>query len=127
MRKWLVMAVLTAAAAACAQQTKNIWVRMDGQYIRENPAFTQKFEVDRLACTGETQKANLSGSSYCGDLADCVIAGVERDRAMSAVAQGCMADRGYALVPENQAVARAAEFRARQQAIATAVPTKPKQ
>jgi hypothetical protein len=125
MRKWLGVTALTVAIAACAQQTKTTWLRLDGQSVKENPGFAQKFEIDKLACFGETQKANLSGSTYCRGIADCAITGAERENAMGAVGRGCMAERGYVSVPEDQAAARAAEFRA-QQANATAVPTKPK-
>lgn len=68
------------------QQTagnQGIWLRTDGQSGRTNPALAQQFEVDRASCTDQGQ-----------------------------VNQLCMAHRGYILVPESQAEAKAAELRA---------------
>jgi len=64
---------------------QGVWVRSDGQSGRENPSLAVIFESDKAACTA-------AGS-------------VEPDR-------GCMASRGYVLVPASQAAAKAAEFRA---------------
>jgi hypothetical protein len=72
-----------SARAPVAEQ--GVWVRSDGQSGRENPSLAVIFESDKAACTG-------AGS-------------VEPDR-------GCMASRGYVLVPASQAAAKAAEFRA---------------
>jgi hypothetical protein len=89
-----------------------VWIRTDGQRITENPAFAQKFEVDKTVCEGEMQKANLSGAQFCRGLADCIIQGQQRGSAVGIVGKGCMADRGYVLVPEDEAPSRLAEFRA---------------
>lgn len=64
---------------------QGVWVRSDGQSGRENPSLAVIFESDKAACTP-------AGTA-------------EPDR-------GCMASRGYVLVPASQAAAKAAEFRA---------------
>ena len=72
------------------QQTasnQGIWLRTDGQSGRTNPALAQQFETDKASCMDQGQ-----------------------------VNQLCMAHRGYILVPESQAEAKAAELRAAAQA-----------
>lgn len=64
---------------------QGVWLRSDGQSGRENPSLAVIFESDKAACTP-------AGTA-------------EPDR-------GCMASRGYVLVPASQAAAKAAEFRA---------------
>lgn len=64
---------------------EGVWVRTDGQSGRENPSLGAIFASDKAACTP-------AGTA-------------EPDR-------GCMASRGYVLVPASQAAAKAAEFRA---------------
>jgi hypothetical protein len=62
---------------------KVIWLRTDGQSGKNNPAIAQQFAADKAACGN----------------------GIDVDR-------GCMAQRGYLLVPESQVEAKAAELRA---------------
>jgi hypothetical protein len=96
----------------CAQQVKQVWIRTDGQRGVGNPAFAQQFEIDKTVCVGEMQKANLSGVAvHGGGLAGLAVA-MERDAAADDVQKGCMAQRGYVLVPEDQADARAAAYAA---------------
>jgi hypothetical protein len=38
-----------------------LWVRTDGQTIRDNPVFLQQAEMDKTICTGEQSKAALGG------------------------------------------------------------------
>jgi hypothetical protein len=64
---------------------QGVWVRSDGQSGKDNPSLAMIFESDKSACTP-------AGTA-------------EPDR-------GCMASRGYVLVPASQASAKAAEFRA---------------
>jgi hypothetical protein len=62
---------------------KGIWLRTDGQSGKNNPAIAQQFAADKAACLN----------------------GIDVDR-------GCMAQRGYLLVPESQVETKAAELRA---------------
>lgn len=69
---------------------QGVWVRADGQSGRDNPALAAQFAADKAACT-------QAGSP-------------EPDRA-------CMDQRGYLLVPADQAAAKAAELRAAKAAV----------
>jgi hypothetical protein len=113
---WLVsLAASMALGGGCVQQPPPppmVWIRTDGISIKENPAFAQKFDVDKTVCEGEMQKANLSGTQICRGLADCIVQGQQRGSAVGIVGKGCMADRGYVLVPEDQAQSQMAAFRA---------------
>jgi hypothetical protein len=62
---------------------KGIWLRMDGQSGKNNPAIAQQFAADKAACATVID-----------------------------VDQACMAQRGYLLVPESQVETKAAELRA---------------
>jgi hypothetical protein len=88
------------ALASCAVQVKNKWVRVDGQSIEKNPALVKQYEVDKTICEGEMQKADLSGSSFCYGLGNCLATGISRGNAMAGVGKGCMAQRGYLLTAD---------------------------
>jgi hypothetical protein len=99
MKKLVAAVALAAAVSACATTPKMAWVRADGQPVDGTPQLATRFELDKTACRGEMQKADLSGSSYCRGLVGCVATGIERGNAMADVGKGCMADRGYMLRP----------------------------
>lgn len=103
--------LLMVGLLGCAPQVKSLWIRADGQTGRDSPAVEQQFAMDKAVCEGEMQKANMSGSNYCQGLAGCVVAGAVRGQQMETVGKGCMAERGYMLVPEPEAEAKAAELR----------------
>jgi hypothetical protein len=91
----------SATLAGCASEppqppprAQMVWLRLDGQRGAGNPALTQQFEKDRLACLGASQQAN--GSSEPVD----------------PVATACMARKGYVQVPEDQAEAKRQELAA---------------
>jgi hypothetical protein len=109
MRKQVIVVVgLSMAAAGCAQAPKMVWIRTDGDYIRGNPAHEQKAELDKLACLGEAQKANVSGVTITGGGLYGAIAAANREKAVVDVGKGCMADRGYLYVAEAEAPSRLA-------------------
>ncbi|MGO4513722.1 hypothetical protein CT676_38265 [Bradyrhizobium sp. MOS001] len=125
-------AALCVALGGCAAAPKMGWVRVDGQSARENPVLTTQFEVDRTSCLGERNKAALSGVTVAvGGLAGA-IAAQERTNAADTVGQGCMAEKGYLLVKEEEAdakraeLARVAELKKQQEAAALAPAPKPK-
>lgn len=97
-----IFAAAVLVGCATTPPPQNLWVRTDGQSSRDIPALAQQFEVDQTICEGEMQKANLSGTQFCRGLADCIITGAARGNAMSVVGKGCMAQRGYLLMPEDQ-------------------------
>lgn len=106
----LVSSVLLAGCAA--PPPPKVWVRTDGQSTKENPALMQQFELDKTICLGEAQKANLSaGTNYYGGFAG-VAEQMRRNEATVSVAQGCMAQRGYALVEQDRALEVSASFAA---------------
>jgi hypothetical protein len=87
------------ALASCAKPYENqIWLRLDGQRMTGNPAFEQKFQVDRTVCTGETQKANMSGAQFCQGIVNCAVAQSTRTEQAEEVFKGCMAEKGYSMV-----------------------------
>ena len=76
------------SAAAPVIQSDGVWLRTDGQSGRDNPALANQFESDKAACT--------------------VPSGIQR---------ACMTQRGYILVPPEQAAATAAQLRAQNPAM----------
>lgn len=101
-----------SAMAGCAEKPKLVAIRTDGQSIQGNAVLTHNYNTDKAICVGETQKANLSGVAvHGGGLAGLAVQ-IERQNAVDSVMVGCMAQRGYALVKEEEAEAKKVEFRA---------------
>ncbi len=110
--KALVFLVLAGCASA-PPPVKMVWLRTDGQTAHDHPALAAQFDIDRKICLGETQRAGISAAPvYTNNFIDAAIVANSRQRQMNDVAVGCMAGKGYVQVPEDQAEARAAEFRA---------------
>jgi hypothetical protein len=105
----------------CAHQpeVQMVWIRADGARVSTNPSLQSQFELDRTACEGEMQRANMSGTQYCRGLADCMVAGAIRGNQMQQVGKGCMADRGYLQVTREEAEARFAAIETQRQSPAT--------
>jgi uncharacterized lipoprotein YajG len=122
---------LCALLGGCAAAPKMAWVRTDGQPIRENPVLLQQAELDRTICTGERSKAALSGVTFTGGGIAGAVAAQQRTVGADQVGQGCMAEKGYVLVQEDQVEAKRAELasiaelKKQQEAAAAAPPTKP--
>ncbi|GLR91293.1 hypothetical protein [Bradyrhizobium iriomotense] len=123
------VAVLCAALGGCAAAPKMGWIRVDGQSARENPVLQTQFEVDSTACLGERNKAALSGVTVASGGLAGAIAAADRSNAADTVARGCMAEKGYLLVREDEAdakraeLARIAEMKKQQEAAAVAAQT----
>ncbi|MGY3622002.1 hypothetical protein [Bradyrhizobium sp. USDA 10063] len=98
--------------ALCAAAPKMLWVRADGQRANGNPALITQFELDSNSCLGEHNKAALSGVMVSGGGLAGVAAEIKRSNAADTVARGCMAEKGYLQVPEDQAAAKQAELAA---------------
>jgi hypothetical protein len=88
------------------------WVRVDGQRSAQNPVLAQQFEIDRTVCLGERQKASLSGVTVASGGIAAVLAAQDRANSADTVARGCMAEKGYLMVPQDQAEAKLAELAA---------------
>lgn len=107
----LTAVAVTISAAGCAIAPQMAVVRTDGQSIRENPKLQQALDIDRKVCEGETQKANLSGVTIGGGSVGALAAAIERQESARTVMIGCMAQRGYVLVPQEQAAAALESYR----------------
>lgn len=108
--------LLTGCQTTKAPPEAQLWVRTDGQKAANNPALQQQGEVDRQICVGEAQKAAVGQSPiYYQGLGGAIAASqIEADRkvGLEDIMKGCMASRGYILVPESQAEARRQMFEA---------------
>ena len=100
----------TILLSGCAKEM--VYLRVDGQRTSTDPVLVQQFEVDRTICSGEMQKANVSGVTYSGGGMAGLAAQIERQQAVGQVAQGCMAQRGYLAVPKEEAAAKFEELAA---------------
>jgi hypothetical protein len=104
MTRIILPTVCAAALSGCATPVPMLLVRTDGQHITGNAALTQQMELDKTICRGEAEKAGLSaGTNYYGGVA-AIGEEIRRDRSTNTVAEGCLAQRGYAWVPASQAV-----------------------
>jgi hypothetical protein len=131
MRNFGVVA-LCVALGGCAAAPKMVWVRVDGQTVRENPVLQTQAEIDGTSCLGERNKAALSGVSVASGGIAAAAAAADRSNAADTVARGCMAEKGYLLVKEEEADAkraelgRVAELKKQQEAAALTPASKPK-
>jgi hypothetical protein len=122
MRK-LATAAVCVMLTACATAPPQVFIRADGQRSIGDPALEQQYTLDSSACVGEMAKANMSGTVIAdGGLAG-LSAAIERNQEASVVLRGCMAQKGYLLVPKDQveerlqlAAAATAEAKAKAQA-----------
>jgi hypothetical protein len=133
MRNLILVGLAAATLASCAAAPPPMrWVRTDGQRASKNPVLASQAEIDRTVCLGERQKATLSGITFANGGFAAAVAAQERGNSADAVARGCMAEKGYLLVPEDQAEAKAAELAAiaeqkrKQEATAAAAAPKPR-
>ena len=103
---------LAVLLASCATSPKMLWVRTDGKPASADPVLAQQFEVDTTVCLGERQKADLSGVTVTSGGLAGIAASMQRSQSADAVQKGCMAQRGYILVPEEEAASRSAQLAA---------------
>ena len=108
----VVACALVLASCAVKPEVKMVNIRTDGQSIRGNPALIQQFEIDKSICEGEMSKANLGGTQFCRGIIDCAVQSEQRGQGVTVVGRGCMAQRGYILVPETEMDERLAALRA---------------
>lgn len=106
------IAVAVTGCATAPPPVQKVWVRTDGQRSADNPALKQEFELAKTACFGQANAAGLSGTQLCRGPVDCSIQADQRTSAQISVLEGCMADRGYTWVREDQAEAVAEQNRA---------------
>jgi hypothetical protein len=89
----------------CATAEPMIWLRVDGQSIPSNPALLERAKLDATVCQGEVAKSDNSAGE---------VPLLRRQENSNVVLRGCMAQRGYVLVPERMAEQRRAELIAAQ-------------
>lgn len=104
------LAILAVLAGCGPPPVPSVFVRTDGRSIKDHPELQPEFEVARTACNGEMNKAALSGVTFAGGGIAGAIAQGQRNEAAGEVGKGCMAEKGYMLVPTDQAEERAREF-----------------
>ncbi|EXL08584.1 hypothetical protein BG46_01530 [Brucella anthropi] len=114
----ILLAVGTVLTACQTMPNDNmIWLRTDGQSQVGNPHLAQQFQIDSTVCKGETQKSAVgapvvySNGSIASEVSAAVVSG-QQGAALNDVLKGCMAQKGYMLVPKDQAAAIAAQYRA---------------
>lgn len=98
--------------SGCAAAPKMLYLRADGQRVKDNPVLMTQGELDAAACLGERNKASLSGVTVASGGLYGIAAAAERSAAADTVQRGCMAEKGYLLVPEDQAEQKQAELAA---------------
>jgi hypothetical protein len=107
----LISLVGALALVSCAGQApapvKMLWLRADGQ---DDPVLARQFETDRTVCMGERRKANVTVVPIASGGVAGVIATQERPETVDDVAKGCMAEKGYLLVPETEVEAKRQEL-----------------
>jgi hypothetical protein len=104
--------VFAVLLTACATKPPPVWMRTDGLSAVNDPVLGQQFQIDRTVCLGEREKADLSGVTVTQGGLVGIAAAQNRANAADAVAAGCMAQKGYVLVPAEQVPAKQAEFAA---------------
>jgi hypothetical protein len=131
-RPWpLLAAALLVGISLTGCATKSVYLLADGRAPGSDPVLNQQFEMDRTVCQGDMQKANLSGVTFTGGGLAGAAAAAQRGQAAGQVAQGCMAEKGYVLVPEDQVAAKQQELaaiaaeKARREAAAAPPPPPP--
>lgn len=86
-----------------------IFVRVDGKRLADDPSYGPKFELDRTICIGEVQRSAVGAPIiYYQGLAGAITASMIQNQQQAAlvdVLKGCMAGKGYVLVPQSQALA----------------------
>lgn len=116
--RYAVAAACVAALSGCqtTPQEEMIWLRTDGQSQVGNPHLLQQHEIDKTICMGEAQKSAVgapmvySNGSFVSEVNASMVRS-QQGNAVADVAKGCMAQRGYLLVPKSQAPAMAQQFR----------------
>jgi hypothetical protein len=108
--------VIASAVTACATQPpRTVWLRNDGRVAGNDPVMSRQFEVDRAVCSGDTGKAGLVALNPIAGGKDGYyngVAGAERGALAGDVMRGCMAQKGYMLVREDEVQAKSAEYAA---------------
>jgi hypothetical protein len=87
--------------------------------MSDDPTYGPKFDLDKAQCVGEVQKSATGAPIiYYQGLAGAIDAAIIQNQQQGAyvdIMKGCMAGKGYAMVPQSQAPAVSAGFKAHPQ------------
>jgi hypothetical protein len=95
----------------CADPVRSVVLRSDGQPISANPALMHAYNMDEAVCMGEVQKARLSGVTFSNGSMAAIADQMDRKDAAATVLRGCLAQKGYLIVREDEAERKGAELR----------------
>lgn len=85
----VILALAAFVLSNCVTDSERVWTRLDGQAVSSRPELASAFEIDHAVCRGEMAKADTASSAPPG----------RRLQADQEIMDGCMAQRGYRLVP----------------------------
>lgn len=109
--------VLTACQTTSDEQY--VFVRVDGKRLADDPSYSARFDIDKTICIGEVQRSAVGAPIiYYQGLAGAITASMVQNQQQAAlvdVLKGCMAGKGYVLVPQSQATSVHAGFKANPQ------------
>jgi hypothetical protein len=105
-----VACLLTVLTTACATQPKTAWIRSDGQRSTGDSVLTEQFELAGTDCANQRDKYILSLPAIMDYGLPGFRANAEREEAANELVKGCMAKKGYLLVPEEQAESKRQEL-----------------
>lgn len=83
------------------RQQSLVWVRADGQSISATSEIQKRYELDRAECVGDAAQSTAIVQPIFPSLYMIAAAQNQRRETASAVMQGCMAKKGYLLIPSS--------------------------
>lgn len=122
--RWI-MAVIAATLAACSQtgiDQDMVWARADGQRSQGNPEYVREWELAIAVCDARVAALNVAAPASSsaptsiwqqpdpvarsmmdfGNAISDLGQAMERQQDLDVVYRGCMAERGYVLIPRPQ-------------------------
>jgi hypothetical protein len=97
------VALMISGCQTAAQKPEKMWMRVDGKRTAGNAKFEQEFYLAGKICTGRAGGVAAGASPiYYSGIGGAISAGIvanERQQALMAMMEGCMAEKGYVLVP----------------------------
>ncbi|MCX7312160.1 MAG: hypothetical protein NTV56_10640 [Alphaproteobacteria bacterium] len=101
---------LASAALLAGCVSDMTYIRTDGRNVSADPALEQQFQKDNAVCSGETERARTAAPPITTSGLPGAVATATLTDALDKVEQTCMSQKGYALVYQNVAEVRLAEF-----------------
>lgn len=114
LKEVVVLALGAVLLCGCVSRQPDVtyeWVRADGRDANTNSALFQQRRIDATICVGEMNKSKAEmPPAYSPNMFEQVGMEINQTRTLDAVVSGCMAEKGYLLVPADQVAATRAEF-----------------